>query len=91
MFTTTHMGWKRLVRTKCQAKKKTDRTRWRANFHRSKWLQRAARKTAAGGLTANHRPEQFEDQGITKWICTKCGKCAERPCDLGKECKGAPS
>eukprot|EP00972_Heterocapsa_arctica_P057732 8516907-Heterocapsa_arctica.AAC.1 len=66
-------------------------TKWRTNFHRRKWTQRAARKTAAGDLTANHKPEQFEDQGITKWICTKCGKCAGRPCDLGKECTGAPS
>eukprot|EP00972_Heterocapsa_arctica_P071567 10573404-Heterocapsa_arctica.AAC.1 len=73
------MGWKRLVRTKCQAKKKTDRAKWRANFHRRKWLQRDARKLAAGDLAANHKPEQFEDHGITKWICTKCGKCAGRP------------
>eukprot|EP00972_Heterocapsa_arctica_P007944 1159071-Heterocapsa_arctica.AAC.1 len=62
------MGWRRLVRSKCLVKKKTDRTRWRTNFHRRKWLQRAARKTAAGDLTANHKPEQFVDQGITKWI-----------------------
>eukprot|EP00972_Heterocapsa_arctica_P006088 895772-Heterocapsa_arctica.AAC.1 len=73
------MGWKRLVRAKCLARKKTDRTNWRASFHRRKWLQRAARKAAAGVLTANHRPEQFEDQGITKWICTTCGMCAGRP------------
>eukprot|EP00972_Heterocapsa_arctica_P100899 14873136-Heterocapsa_arctica.AAC.1 len=64
------MGWKRLVRTKCRAKRKTDRTKWRANFHRRKWLQRAARKAAAGVLTDNHEPEQCVDQGITKWICT---------------------
>eukprot|EP00972_Heterocapsa_arctica_P045015 6643970-Heterocapsa_arctica.AAC.1 len=64
------MGWKRLVRAKCQAKKKTDRTKWRANFQRRKWMRRAARKTAAGDLKANHKPEQFEDQGITKWMCT---------------------
>eukprot|EP00972_Heterocapsa_arctica_P025317 3730096-Heterocapsa_arctica.AAC.1 len=30
-FTTTHMGWKRLVRTKCLATRKTNRTKWRAN------------------------------------------------------------
>eukprot|EP00972_Heterocapsa_arctica_P020444 3015582-Heterocapsa_arctica.AAC.1 len=47
-FTTSHMGWKRLVRTKCIVRKKTDRTKWKANFHRRKWLQRAARKAAAG-------------------------------------------
>eukprot|EP00972_Heterocapsa_arctica_P090870 13407508-Heterocapsa_arctica.AAC.1 len=73
------MGWKRLVRTKRLAKRKTDRTKWRANFHRRKRLQRAARKTASGDTTANHRPEQFVDQGITTWICTTCGKCAGRP------------
>eukprot|EP00972_Heterocapsa_arctica_P028729 4226648-Heterocapsa_arctica.AAC.1 len=32
---------------KMSGKKKTDRTKWRANFHCMKWLQRAARKAAA--------------------------------------------
>eukprot|EP00972_Heterocapsa_arctica_P109795 16165244-Heterocapsa_arctica.AAC.1 len=47
-FTTSHMGWKRLVRAKCTVRRKTDRAKWKANFHRRKWLQRAARKEAAG-------------------------------------------
>eukprot|EP00972_Heterocapsa_arctica_P037781 5562621-Heterocapsa_arctica.AAC.1 len=31
-FSTTHLGWKRLVRTKCRAKAKTNRTKWKAVF-----------------------------------------------------------
>ena len=45
-FTTSHEGWKRLVRRPCQAKKKTCRARWQRVFHRRKWLQRAANKIA---------------------------------------------
>eukprot|EP00972_Heterocapsa_arctica_P042184 6218305-Heterocapsa_arctica.AAC.1 len=65
---------------------KTDHTRWKASFHRRKWLQRAAaRKEAAGVHTANHKPEQFADQGRPKWICTTCGRCPKRPVDLGRD------
>jgi hypothetical protein len=89
-FTTAHMGWKRLLRGKCRVRAKADRAKWKASFHRRKWLQRAARKIAAGVHTAHHKPERVVDQGRAKWICTTCGVCAKRPIDMGQYCTGRP-
>eukprot|EP00972_Heterocapsa_arctica_P018433 2722507-Heterocapsa_arctica.AAC.1 len=89
-FATSHLGWRRLVRTKCVVRKKTDRTKWKAVFHRRRWLHRAARKEAAGLLTASHTPVRLEKQGRASWFCTTCGKCATRAVDLGRDCSGAP-
>eukprot|EP00972_Heterocapsa_arctica_P002400 347800-Heterocapsa_arctica.AAC.1 len=46
-FSTTHLGWRRLVRGHCIVKAKTSRVKWNS-FHRRKWLNRIAKKEAAG-------------------------------------------
>eukprot|EP00972_Heterocapsa_arctica_P036274 5338527-Heterocapsa_arctica.AAC.1 len=89
-FTSSHMGCKRLVRGKRRVRAKVDRTKWKDVFHRRMWLQRAARKVAAGVHTANHKPERVVDQGKEKSMCTTCGVCAKRPIDLGQDCTGPP-
>eukprot|EP00972_Heterocapsa_arctica_P066011 9739139-Heterocapsa_arctica.AAC.1 len=65
-FSTTYLGWKRLVRTQCKAKEKTNREKWKSSYHRRKWLQRAARKVRKGDLTANHTPIRVVEQGMPK-------------------------
>ena len=89
-FSTTHLGWKRLVRRPCQAKEKTNRLRWKRSYHRRKWSQRAANKLRRGDLTANHVPLSVIEDGQAKWLCTSCGKLAKRPTDLGSGCSGTP-
>ena len=88
--TTTHPGWKRLVRRPCQAKKKTCRRKWQRVYHRRKWMQRAATKVTKGDTSANHTPVGVLEDGVSKWICTTCGKLAKKPTDLGPACTGAP-
>ncbi len=79
------------MRTQCKAKKNTNREKWKASFHRRKWLQRVARKEAKGDLTANHTAVQVIEARITKWLCTTCGAYAGRFKDLGNACKGPPA
>ena len=89
-FSTTQLGWKRLVRKPCQAKKKTNRAKWKRSFHRRKWLQRAASKIRRGDHSANHVPLRVIEDGQHKWLCTSWGAMAKRPTDLGTSCTGAP-
>eukprot|EP00972_Heterocapsa_arctica_P058173 8582825-Heterocapsa_arctica.AAC.1 len=90
-FSTTYLGWKRLVRSPCKAKKKTNWEKWKKSFHRRKWIQRAERKLSKGDLSANHTPRSVVERGMHKWLCIKCGAYAKRPKDLGSTCTGIPA
>jgi hypothetical protein len=58
-----HLGWKRLVRSPCRIKGKTNRAKWKAAFHRRKWIQRAANHIAKGDHSANHSPNIILKRG----------------------------
>eukprot|EP00972_Heterocapsa_arctica_P027757 4081583-Heterocapsa_arctica.AAC.1 len=62
-FSTTYLGWKRLIRRLCLAKKKTSRVKWKRSYHRRKWMQRAADKITKGDHSANHKPATVEEDG----------------------------
>eukprot|EP00972_Heterocapsa_arctica_P094210 13894088-Heterocapsa_arctica.AAC.1 len=90
-FSTTYLGWKRLVRSPCRVKKMTNRAKWKTVFHRRKWLQRAERKIGRGDLTENHSPIRVLERDGYKWLCVKCGAFAKRHADLGGACFGPPT
>ena len=79
------------VRSPCRIKRKTNRAKWKAAFHKRKWIQRAARKIAKGDHSDNHTPKIMLEQGKQKWLCTTCGAYAARPTDLGGACPGPPA
>eukprot|EP00972_Heterocapsa_arctica_P079845 11764814-Heterocapsa_arctica.AAC.1 len=76
----THAGWRHMVRTPCGTRAPASRVRWKASFDRRLWGRIMARKEAAGDDSANHEAVSMEDG---KWICKICGKVAIRPTDMG--------
>eukprot|EP00972_Heterocapsa_arctica_P103350 15228755-Heterocapsa_arctica.AAC.1 len=46
-YTTTHLGWRRLVRAPCTIRAKASRANWKRSFHRKSWARMGARKLAA--------------------------------------------
>eukprot|EP00972_Heterocapsa_arctica_P008743 1283364-Heterocapsa_arctica.AAC.1 len=84
---TTHQGWRRMVRTPCGARPPASRVRRRISHDRRLWPRIRARKQAVGDHSANHEPVRGNDG---KWICEVCGRVAIKPSGLGSERTGAP-
>eukprot|EP00972_Heterocapsa_arctica_P017264 2550565-Heterocapsa_arctica.AAC.1 len=63
--TTTHMGWRRMVRTPCGTRAKASRAKWKLRFDRRLWGRIGARKVAAGDQPANHKAVRIQER---RWI-----------------------